>query len=375
MTQSDKVGIGIIGAGVISDIYLKNLTSVMPNTRVIGIADLLVERAQERAASYGVGAFPVEDLLAHPEVEIVVNLTIPKAHGPVALQAVAAGKSVYNEKPLSLDRAEAFDLLTKANEAGVLVGGAPDTFLGGGLQTARDLIDAGAIGQPIAATASMITRGHESWHPDPFFFYQPGAGPMLDMGPYYVTALVSLLGPVRRVASSAGRSFPERIVASQPKAGERIPVNVDTHIAATLDFASGVIGTIQTTFDLFDTEHAKLMIYGTEGTLRLPDPNTFGGPLQILRGVKTEANPGEVLSRRDLAWEDVPLTHGYTENSRGIGVSDLARALRDGGTARASGELANHVLDVMYSCIESSAEGRHLTLASTMERPAPMSVG
>jgi predicted dehydrogenase len=373
MTANNRVGIGIIGAGVISDIYLKNLTGVMPNTRVVGVADLLVERAQERAGKYGVGAFSVDELLAHPEIDIVVNLTIPKAHAPVAQQVVDAGKSVYNEKPLTLNRDEAATLLATAKEKGVLVGCAPDTFLGGGLQTARKLIDEGIIGEPIAATASMITRGHERWHPDPFFYYQPGAGPMLDMGPYYVTALVSLLGPVRRVASSARRSFAERTITSKPKYGEKIPVNVDTHIVATLDFGSNAIATIQTTFDLYDTDHARLIVYGSEGTLRLPDPNTFGGPLQLLKGdAKPSEHPGEVLAGAKPEWVDVPLTHGYIENSRGLGVSDMARALLEGGTPRASGDLANHVLDVMYATIESSAADKHIHLTTTTERPEPM---
>lgn len=357
--RTGSAGIGIIGAGVISDIYLKNLTSVMPNTRVIGVADLVVERAQARADQYGVGAFSVEDLLAHPEVDIVVNLTIPKAHGPVAQQAVGAGKSVYNEKPLTLNREEADKLLATAKANGVLVGCAPDTFLGAGPQSARKAIDDGIIGTPVAATAAMITRGHERWHPDPHFYYQPGGGPMLDMGPYYVTALVSLLGPVRRVASSARKSFNERTITSNPKAGETIPVNVDTHIVATLDFVSDVTATIMTSFDLFDTEHARLIVYGSEGTLRLPDPNTFGGPLQLLRGGSKE-------------WEDLPLTHAWPDNSRGLGVSDLARALLEGDAPRASGELAAHVLDIMCATIESSEQERHIHLQTTTTRPEPM---
>ncbi|MEJ7839217.1 MAG: Gfo/Idh/MocA family oxidoreductase [Thermomicrobiales bacterium] len=360
MGSNNRVGIGIIGAGFISEIYLNNLTGVMPNTRVIGVADLLIERAQERATKYGVGAFSVDDLLAHPDVDIVVNLTIPKAHAPVAQQVVEAGKSVYNEKPLTLNRDEAAKLLATARDKGVLVGCAPDTFLGGGLQTARKLIDEGLIGEPIAATASMIGRGHERWHPDPYFYYQPGAGPMLDMGPYYVTALVALLGPVRRVASSARKSFLERTITSKPKFGETIPVNVDTHIVATLDFVANATATIQTTFDLYDTDHAKLVVYGSEGSLRLPDPNTFGGPLQLLPG------------KHGAEWVDVPLTHGYTENSRGLGVSDMARALLERGTPRASGELANHVLDIMYATLESSAAERHIHLTTTADRPDPM---
>jgi predicted dehydrogenase len=252
----------------------------------------------------------------------------------------------------------------------VLVGGAPDTFLGGGLQTARQLLDDGAIGRPIAALAHMFTHGHESWHPDPGFYYQPGAGPMFDMGPYYLTALVSLLGPVSRVGSSAGVSFPERTITSKPKAGETIAVNT-----------TGAIGTIITSFDLYDTTHSVLTIYGTEGTLQLPDPNTFGGAVSILQ-------PATVASRRDPLsmgrtpddasgpnqvekprWEDAPLTHGLTDNSRGLGVADLARALRDGIPARASGELAYHVLDVMHATLESSDQGRHIEIASTVDRP------
>ncbi|MDQ3444254.1 MAG: Gfo/Idh/MocA family oxidoreductase, partial [Chloroflexota bacterium] len=215
-TAASPVSVGIIGAGYISEIYLSNLTTRFENVRVVAIADLMVERAQERAEKYGIAAMAVDELLADDGIELVVNLTIPLAHAEVALAAVTAGKSVYNEKPLTATREQGSELLALARENGVLVGGAPDTFLGGGLQTARKLIDDGAIGLPIAATANMYTRGHERWHPDPAFYYQPGAGPMFDMGPYYLTALVSLLGPIVRVGSSAGISFPERTITSEP---------------------------------------------------------------------------------------------------------------------------------------------------------------
>jgi predicted dehydrogenase len=341
-THSESpVGIGIIGAGVISDIYLTNLGSRFDNVRVIAIADLMVERAQARAEKYGIAAMTVDDLLADPDIELVVNLTIPLAHADVAMQVVSAGKSVYNEKPLTATREQGRALLALAQEEGVRVGGAPDTFLGGGLQTARQLLDEGAIGRPIAATANMYTHGHESWHPDPAFYYQPGAGPMFDMGPYYVTALVSLLGPIDRVSSSAGVSFAERTITSTPKQGETITVNTPTHISATLDFANGAIGTITTSFDLYDTTHSVLAIYGTEGTLRLPDPNTFGGTISILQpaAFKAKRDPLSVGRTPDdkadpnrvekPQWEDVPLTHGFTENFRGLGVEDLARAIRE----------------------------------------------
>ncbi len=382
-TAANPVSVGIIGAGYISEIYLANLTTRFDNVRVLAIADLMLERARERAAKFGIDAMTVDELVAEPGIELVVNLTIPLAHAEVALAAVAAGKSIYNEKPLTATREQGRELLALARENGVLVGGAPDTFLGGGLQTARKLIDDGAIGQPIAATANMYTRGHERWHPDPAFYYQPGAGPMFDMGPYYLTALVSLLGPVVRVGSSAGVSFPERTITSEPRRGELIQVNTPTHIAATLDFASGAIGTITTSFDLYDTTHSVLMIYGTEGTLRLPDPNTFGGTISILQSAITRAQrdplsvgrrPGEdaVAPTADPTWEDVQLTHGSIDNSRGLGVADLARAIREDTPARASGDLAYHVLDLMHATIESSDEGRHIAIESTVERPEPL---
>lgn len=383
-SMDNPVAIGIIGAGVISDIYLTNLSTMFSNTRVVAVADLLMDRAEARAAKYGIEARTVDDLIASDDIELIINLTIPKAHGPVALQVVSAGKSVYNEKPLTATRDEGKALLALARENGVLVGGAPDTFLGGGYQTARRLIDDGAIGRPVAAVAHMFTHGHESWHPDPSFFYQPGAGPMLDMGPYYVTALVSLLGPVRRVASSAGASFSERVITSKPKAGEVIEVNTPTHIAATLDFASGAIGTLITSFDLYDTTHSHIIVYGTEGSLKLPDPNTFGGKIEKLQPAhfarkrdplsvgRTPDDKEDANTIERPVWAELPLTRPYITNSRGLGVSDLARAIREGGPARASGDLAYHALDVMLATLDSSVANRHIQIESTVERPAPL---
>ena len=353
------LGVGVIGAGYISDIYLTNLTSRFGNVCVIAVADLMMDRAEAQAAKYGVRAMTVDELLAAPEIEIVVNLTIPAAHAEVAFAAVRAGKSVYNEKPLTQKRTETDQLLAEAAARGVLVGCAPDTFLGGGLQTARELLDGGVIGDPVAFRASMITRGHEIWHPNPGFYYTAGVGPMFDMGPYYVTAIAALLGPIRRVSAMARASFPTRTITSQPRYGETIPVETPTHVVASLELASGPIGTLQTTFDLWDPEHAALVVYGTEGTLRLPDPNTVGGPIQLYR-----PEPG--------AWEDVPVTRPYTENSRGLGVADLADALRTGHAPRASGELARHVLDVMHASLESAATGGVITLTTTAERPEPL---
>jgi Predicted dehydrogenases and related proteins len=224
------------------------------------------------------------------------------------------------------------------------------------------LIDDGAIGQPVAAVAFMVNHGPEHWHPDPDFYYQIGAGPMFDMGPYYLTALVNLIGPVRRVTGSARITTPERTITSAPKFGTTIRVNTPTHVAGLLDFASGAVGTIITSFDVWGSTLPRIEIYGTEGTLSVPDPNTFGGPVRLNRAGSRE-------------WEDVPLTHGYAENSRGIGLADMAAAIRSGRPHRANGALAYHVLDLMHAFHDASDQGRHIEVESTCERPAPLPVG
>jgi len=357
-----SVRVGIIGCGNISGIYFKNMCEVFEALEVVAAADLVRERAQAAAQAHrGVKAMTVEELLADKTIDIVVNLTIPKAHAQVALAAVKAGKSVHNEKPLTIAREDGKKLLKSAKAKGVLVGAAPDTFMGAGIQTCRKLIDDGWIGTPIAATAFMTCHGHESWHPDPEFYYKAGGGPMFDMGPYYLTALVTLMGAVKRVTGSARITFPERMITSQPKYGTRIKVDVPTHVAGVMDFASGAVGTIITTFDVWAAELPRIEIYGTEGSLSVPDPNTFGGPVRVMRG------KGE--------WAEMPLAHGYAENSRGIAVADMAYALCSGRRHRASGELAYHVLDVMHAFHDASREGKHVQLASTCERPAALPLG
>ena len=357
--QLNKVRVGVIGCGNISNTYLK----VLPTFEIIDLvacADLVIERAQAQATTYNVPrALSVEALLADPDIEIVVNLTIPQAHGPIALAALEAGKSVHTEKPLALTRDDGQRVLDLARARGLRVGAAPDTFLGAGLQTCRKLIDDGWIGTPVAATAFMLGHGPESWHPDPDFFYQPGAGPLFDMGPYYLTALISLLGPVRRVTGSARATFPERVIGSAPRRGERVTVNTPTHVAGVLEFADGPIATLVTSFDVWSAEVPRIEIYGTRGSLSVPDPNTFGGPVRICQAGASE-------------WSSIPLTHGYSENSRGLGVADMAYALRTGRPQRASGELAYHVLDLMHGLLDAASEGRHITIASSCERPAPL---
>lgn len=357
-----SVKVGVIGCGNISGIYLKNSHS-LADIEVAAVSDLDMDRAQAKASEYGIPkAVTVEELLADPEIEIVLNLTIPKAHAAVAFAALDAGKSVYNEKPLTIERADAQKMLELARAKGLLIGCAPDTFLGAGLQTCRQLIDEGAIGTPVAATAFMMIHGHESWHPDPEFYYQVGGGPMFDMGPYYLTALVSLLGAARRVTGSAQISFPERTITSKPKYGQTIKVEVPTHISTVIDFHSGVVGTMIMSFDVWAAQVPRIEIYGSEGTLSVPDPNTFGGPIRLWRW-------------DDREWREMPLTHEFAENWRGLGVADMANALRNGHSHRANGDLAYHVLDIMHAVHDASREGRHIELTSTCERPAPLRAG
>ncbi|MBE7555685.1 MAG: Gfo/Idh/MocA family oxidoreductase [Anaerolineales bacterium] len=362
----------VIGCGNISSIYLENAAK-WGILDLVACADLDLARAESQAAKFNVPrALPVADVLADPDIELIINLTIPAAHAEVGLAAVRAGKSVYNEKPLALSRADGQLMLREAQARGLRVGNAPDTFLGGGLQTCRQLIDAGEIGIPVAANAFMFIRGPEAWHPDPGFLYQVGAGPLFDMGPYYLTALVSILGPIRRVTGSARITYPERTIGSGPKEGQKIPVETPTHIAAILDFASGLVATLTTSFDvavsagaalnLYDIGGALLEIQGTEGTLSLPDPNTFDGPVRV-----------RCLGEAD--WHEIPLTHAYTTNSRCLGVADMAYAIRTGRPHRANGDMAFHVLDVMHAVLEASETGRHIELTSTCQRPTPLPVG
>ncbi len=361
--SSEPTKVGIIGCGAISGIYLKNCGQMFPDVEVAACADMVHERAVAQAKDFGVPtACSVDELLADPDIEIVLNLTIPDAHASVAQAAVAAGKHVHNEKPLTVTRDEGKSLLAAAEANGCRVGCAPDTFLGAGHQTCRKLIDDGAIGEPVAATAFMACHGHESWHPDPEFYYKAGGGPMFDMGPYYLTALVNMLGPVRRVTGSARISFSERLITSEPKKGTKITVDVPTHVAGVLDFASGAVGTIITSFDVWGHNLPRIEIYGTEGSLVVPDPNGFGGPVKVRKG-------------GDDDWTDVPHTHGYAENSRGIGVADMACAARSGRAHRTNGQLAYHVLDIMHAFHDASSEGRHIELESTCDRPAPLPQG
>lgn len=353
--------VGIIGCGNICGIYFQ-AGKTFDILDIKACADLIHERAEGKANECGCGAMSVDDILADPSIEIIINLTIPIAHASVAQKAVEAGKSVYNEKPLTITREDGRKLLETAKAKGLRVGAAPDTFLGGGIQTCRKLIDDGWIGEPIGATAFMMCHGHEGWHPDPGFYYQVGGGPMFDMGPYYLTALINLMGPVKRVTGSTRVTFPERVIGSEPKRGEVINVEVPTHVVGVMDFESGAIGSIITTFDVWAANLPCIEIYGTEGTLSVPDPNSFGGPVRVHR-------------HGQQGWSEIPLTHGYAENSRGAGVADMAYALRSGRPHRASGDLAFHVLDIMHAFHDASDQGKHIMLESTVAQPAPLPLG
>lgn len=358
----EKIKAGIIGTGNISGIYLEN-GNRFDALQVVACADLDVERAKARGEEFGIRGCSVEELLADPEIQMIINLTIPQAHASVCLRALEAGKHVYVEKPFAVTREEAQEVLALAEKKGLLVGSAPDTFLGGGIQTSIKLLEDGWIGTPIGATAFVVGGGHETWHPAPEFYYQKGGGPMFDMGPYYLTALVALLGPIARVTGSARVSYPERTITSKPKYGQKVKVEVPTHIAGVIDFASGPIGTLLASFDVKGgSTLPRIEIYGSAGTMIVPDPNNFGGNVRICRAGSHE-------------WSEIPLAYGYTENARGVGAADMAKAIQTGRKHRANGELAYHVLEAMHGFHDASEQGVHYVMKSTCERPALLPLG
>lgn len=358
MSTSKPVGIGIIGAGVISEIYMKNLSSMFPGTYLVGVSDIIPERAQKRAEQFKTTAYTNEELAAHPDVELIVNLTPPLVHAEIGMLALENGKNFYTEKPFATDREAGQKMIDLAKEKGLYIGSAPDTFMGGGLQMCRALIDQGLIGEPIAVDAAIRNHGMEAWHPEPDFFFAPGAGPLMDVGVYYVTAMATILGPYKSVNAMARATFNERTIGNGEREGEKIPVTTPTHIVATMEFESGVLGSLTASFDLWETDFATLTIYGTEGTLRLPDPNTFGGPIQYLQGGTDR-------------WIDIPVTVPNQENGRGLGANDLAESMRAGVKSRVDGSLGFHVLDFMMSVLESAETGERKEIQSTFERPAP----
>ncbi|MBS4198645.1 Gfo/Idh/MocA family oxidoreductase [Bacillus sp. FJAT-49732] len=366
-----KVKVGVIGCGMISAIYLKNCTQVFNNVLdVVAVADLVPELAAKRAEEFNVPtSCSVEELLANPEVEIVLNLTAPVAHASVNLQALNAGKHVYTEKPFALNREDADEVLNLAESKGLLVGCAPDTFLGASIQTCLKLIEDGEIGQPYAANASIIMgNAADGMHPNFQNFLKLGGDPIMDMGPYYLTALVAMLGPVKRVTGSAQKLHEEVTITNEksPRFGETFPVEAPTNVAATLDFHSGVVANVQATKESFGYR-PRLEIFGTKGNLTVPDPNFFG-PIQGFIGDITIQYP-------NFETKTIPLTHGFNEDSRGIGVADMAYAIQSGRKHRASGQLARHILDISLGIFEASESEKHVHIQSTIDRPAALPLG
>jgi len=355
------LNVGMVGVGVISGQYFDQLAR-LPNLRLAAVADLDAGRAAAAAAEQGVEVLSVDRLLADPAIDAVLNLTIPAAHAEIGLRALAAGKHLYGEKPLALTTAEARPMLDAAAAAGLRIGCAPDTVLGTGIQTARAVLDAGRIGDPIGASVHWSNSGHEVWHPAPAFYFQPGGGPLYDMGPYYLTSLVTMFGPVVRVSGAVARSSRERTIATGPNAGAAVPVDVDTHVTALLEHAGGVISSVTVSFEVWATRSPLFEVYGTSGTIAVPDPNLFSGQVSVA----TAADP---------EFAEVPVAAGYSDAGRGVGLADLARAIETDRPHRASGELAFHVLDVMESTIRAGREHTVIELTSTVERPEPVALG
>jgi predicted dehydrogenase len=355
------VKVGVIGTGAISGAYL-GMAKNFPIVEMAACADMDMERAKQAAEKFQIPrVLSVDELLADPEIDIVLNLTVPNAHVPVSMRAVGSGKHTYLEKPLGINKEEGKSLMAAAKKAKKRVGCAPDTFMGAGVQTARKLIDDGAIGRPVAFTAFMMSRGVEHWHPNPEFYYKPGGGPMFDMGPYYLTALVNLLGRARKVSGMASIAVPERLITSQPFHGQKIAVETPDHIAGTLEFESGAVGTIVTTFACYHAPYDRkhpIVIFGETGTLQVPDPNTFDGTV-LLQGCNDK-------EPREMPPEFVV---GY---GRSVGLADMAYAVRSGRKHRASGDLAFAVLEMMQGFLDSSRTGKQIYLKAKYDRPAPM---
>lgn len=369
--------VGLIGCGRISDIYLKTLEK-SDEVEVVACASLDLGESQAKAAQYGIGkACLPDEIFADPEIDCVLNLTIPSAHAEISLKALEAGKHVYSEKPFATNLIDCGKILDLAEQKGLLVGNAPDTFLGGRWQTVRATLDAGTIGRPTGVFAHVGTHGTERHHPNPDFYYAKGGGPLLDLGPYYLTAMVFCLGPIVRVAGLARRTFNRRMIENGPRSGEWMPVEVDTHSVSLLEFESGVIGDMTMSFDIWDSETPRLEIYGEEGTICIQDPdpvhgaNIFQGDV-LYRTRQTARWTHQPRPEGRGDWEVAENLHGYNEDSRGLGLLDLAQAVREGRKPRASGELANHVFEIMAAIEQAPHSGTYQSISSRCDRPDPL---
>lgn len=354
--------VGMVGVGCISGIYLKNFKETFKNVELVAVCDLIRERAEKAQKEYGIPKLydTMEELFADPEIDIVLNLTRPYQHYEVSKAALLAGKHVYSEKPLGADWEEGTELVKLAQEKGLWIGGAPDTFMGAGIQTCRKLIDEGKIGDIIGGRCVMATHGVESWHPDPDFYYQRGGGPVLDMGPYYITALINLLGGVSKVYATSRTTFDQRLITAKPHEGEIIQVNVPTHYEILITFESGVTVSFLTTFDLYKTNQPNIILYGTKGNLWVPDPNCFGAE----NGMKMVTPKNEEIT--------LPLEFDYGVNSRCLGLADLAAAIENGRNPRTSYLQTYHVLEVMTGIMKSAETGEPYRMTTEFHREAPM---
>jgi predicted dehydrogenase len=377
--------VGVIGIGDISDVYINNLRSYGV-VKVVACAGRDLQKAQGKATVHGLSkayATP-QDLFADPEIDIVLNLTLPAVHAELTRLALLANKHVYTEKPLATTVAEGERILALAKERGLTVCSAPDTILGARLQTCRKLIDDGSIGEVTAAGAFVVSHGQEWFHPSPDFFYKPGAGPLLDIGPYYVAALVSLLGPAKSCVAMAKRTFDHRVVESEPNKGQIIDVEVDTHVTGSIEFENGALATLVASFDVWDSELPRIEIYGTKGTICIKDidpvdgPNLFGGTV-LLRDVDTYRWKGLPRQVPFSDWRDVPIEHRFNDlshrkNSRGVGLVDMAYALLGKRDARMGGAMALHCLEIMEGLLVSATERRFYDLRTRCNRPDPLPV-
>jgi len=356
-----KINIGIIGCGNISGIYFQNLINTFKNINVYACADIIPEKAKEASEKWGVPVMTNDEIFTCDEIDIVLNLTNPQPHYKVCKDALLAGKHVYVEKPLSLFFNEGCELVELAKSKNLMIGGAPDTFMGAGIQTCRKLIDDGFIGTPIGATAFMMCRGHETWHPAPEFYYKKGGGPMFDMGPYYLTALVNLMGGVSEVSGMTSMSFPTRTITSEPLFGTVVDVEVPTHVSGLLRFENGAVASIITSFDIAAHNLPCIEIYGTKGTIQVPDPNCFCGPVML----STVTGGG---------FKEIPLTHNYAEDSRGIGLSDMAQCIIDGNlNNKANGNLCSHVLEIMCAIHSSDRNSETYKMSTKFEKTPALS--
>ena len=342
------LGVGVVGCGIIAARYVED-SPAFAHWRPVACADLDADSADAFAGRHGLRALPVDALLADPEVDLVLNLTPPKAHAPLVAAAFAAGKHVYTEKPLAATAVEARELVAAAERSGLRLGCAPDTFLGGAYEAGRRLIEEGALGRPLGAQATMLVGGADGWHPNAEMFFRAGGGPLLDIAPYYLTALVSLLGRIEAVAGFAETPTPERVLGVGPRAGQTVVVEVPTHTASVLRLASGALATLTVSFEARGQYLSGLVVHGTEGSLVLPDANAFGGDVVLRRGSEEEAVPYTSLGARE---------------ARGLGLDDLALALREDRPHRASGELALHVLEAAEAAEFAAAERRVVALPS-----------